>query len=142
MSLQVGAITVFTKTITEADIAFFAAHSGDFHPLHMDEEYARASLFKGRIANGLQVAGLISAALARFFGICGYLSQTLYFKKPVYIGDTITAQCEIIDIKYDKRQTAIIKTVCLNQRKEKVIEGEAKVLVDTRDVSHCESDSY
>lgn len=128
MGIKVGDRSSFIKTITEADIAFFAAHSGDFHPLHMNEEFARQSRFKGRIAHGILIAGLISTALSKISASAGYLSQTLYFTRPVYIGDTVTVQCEVKEVDFC-RLRAKLDTVGKNQRGEVVIEGEARILI-------------
>ena len=128
MNIKVGEQSSFTKTITEADIAFFAAHSGDFHPLHMNEEFAKQYRFKGRVAHGILIGGLISTALSKIPASAGYVSQTLYFKKPVYIGDTVTVQCEVTEINTQKHR-AKLNTVGRNQLGEVVIEGEAQILI-------------
>lgn len=129
MTTKLGDEGVFTKTITEADIGFFAAHSGDFHPLHMNEQYAKTTRFKGRIVHGLLPASLISTALSKIPGVSGYLSQSLNFKKPVRVGDTITACCRAIEIEESKLKIARFTTICKNQYDEIVVDGEAKVIV-------------
>ena len=90
--ISIGDTTSFEHTFTEADVQTFATLSGDYNPLHMDPSYAEKTIFGRRIVHGLLVASLAS----RFVGMyipgrrCLYLSQTLNFKKPVYIGDTVS----------------------------------------------------
>ena len=117
------------KTITEADIVNYAGLSLDINPIHLNNEYAKNSIFKERIAHGMLTSGLISAVLGTKLPGEGsiYLSQTLKFISPVKIGDTITAKAEIIDINPEKK-IITIKTTCINQNKNIVIDGEAKVL--------------
>jgi 3-hydroxybutyryl-CoA dehydratase len=123
-----------TRTITDADVAAFARITGDRNPLHLDDEFAGRSRFGGRIAHGILTAGLISAVIGmRLPGPGGiYLSQTLAFRRPVRIGDTITAAAEVVDYDAPRRRLRL-KTTCVNQRGETVLEGEAVVLVDARE---------
>ncbi len=121
----------FTKTITESDVYGFAGITGDFNPLHVNAEFAARSRFGERIAHGILIAGLISAVLGmRLPGPGGiYASQTLKFLKPVRAGDTITAEAEVLSYDPAKRLLRL-RTTCVNQRSEAVLEGEAVVLVD------------
>src|SRR3569833_2834949 len=95
-----GMTAVFSKTVTEADIVLFAGITGDTNPVHLDEEFAKPTMFKGRIAHGMLTAGFISAV----FGTklpgpgCIYLSQSLKFKAPVKIGDTVKARVTVTAI--------------------------------------------
>ena len=91
--LEVGQKASFTKTVTEADVYNYAGVSGDFNPAHMNEEYAKNTAFKTRIAHGMLSAGFISAVLGTKLPGPGtiYLNQDLRFTKPVQFGDTITA---------------------------------------------------
>jgi acyl dehydratase len=116
-----------TKTVTEEDIEFFARATGDMNPLHLDESYARSTRFGGRIAHGLLGAGLISAILGTLLPGPGtvYLSQKLTFTAPVRIGDRITASVEVKSIK---QRRVSLKTICVNQDGNIVIDGEAEVL--------------
>lgn len=111
-----------SKTVTEADIILFAGITGDFNPAHIDEEYAKQSMFKGRIAHGMLSAGFISATLAMKLPGPGsiYLGQNMKFKAPVKIGDTVKTKVTITDINIDKK---IVKldTVCMV--------GETKVVI-------------
>ncbi len=125
-SVDVGhSVSVF-REITEADIQKFAEVSGDFNPLHLDEEYARRTIFGGRIAHGILALGLISAALAKLPGVVVYLSQSVKFTRPVRIGDTIEAVVEVVD-KVAEKSGVRLRTFCRNQRGESVLEGEARV---------------
>lgn len=125
--LAVGDSVRFTKTISQRDVERFAAASGDTNPIHLDDEWADATRFNGRIAHGILVSGLISAALARFPGSVVYLSQDLEFRAPVRIGDRITATVEIVeDLGGD--QFRIRTTVVKGE--DRVIDGEAVVLID------------
>jgi len=111
--MEVGQSASMSKTVTEADIILFAGITGDFNPAHIDEEYAKQSMFKGRIAHGMLSAGFISATLAMKLPGPGsiYLGQNMKFKAPVKIGDTVKTTVTITDINIEKK---IVKldTVC------------------------------
>ncbi len=125
--LSVGDAVRFTKTIAQDDIRRFAAASGDTNPIHLDDEFAEETRFNGRIAHGILVSGLISAALARLPGSVVYLSQDLEFRAPVRIGDEVTATVEIVeDLGGDQYR---IRTTVMKDD-DAVIEGEAVVLID------------
>ena len=127
--LEIGMSECLGKTITEADILNFAGVSLDVNPLHLNEEYAKKTMFKGRIAHGIIEAGLISAVIGTKLPGEGtiYLSQNLKFIAPVKIGDTITAKVEIVELNQEKKKVGL-KTTCTNQNGVLVIDGEAKVL--------------
>ncbi len=129
--IKIGDKADFTKTVTETDLYLFCGISGDFNPLHVNELYASKSLFKGKIVHGMLVAGLISNVLGMKLPGPGtiYISQSLTFIKPVYIGDTITVVVEVIDKIHEKKHV-ILKTQCFNQNGICVIDGTAKVLYD------------
>ena len=126
--LEVGQKASFTKTVTEADVYNYAGVSGDFNPAHMNEEYAKNTAFKTRIAHGMLSAGFISAVLGTKLPGPGtiYLNQDLRFTKPVHFGDTITATITVEELIKEKNR-AILKTVCTNQDGDVVVEGTAKV---------------
>ncbi len=126
--VSIGDKVRFTKTITEQDVRTFALASGDTNRLHIDEEYAKQTRFGRRIVHGTLVSGLISAALARLPGLTIYLSQDLTFLSPVNIEDRVTAVCEVREKIGDKKYELI--TDVLDKNKEKIIEGEAVVLMD------------
>ena len=130
--LTVGLTAKFSKTITEADIVLFAAVTGDTNPMHLDAEYAATSIFKERIAHGMLAAGLITKVLGTQLPGPGtiYMSQTLKFRAPVKIGETVTAIVEVAALHPEKHR-ATLKTVCL-VKGEPVLEGEAFVSVPSR----------
>ena len=134
VTFTAGQRATFTKTISEADVAGFAGITGDFNPLHVDAEFAGRSRFGGRIAHGILTAGLISTVIGMHLPGPGgiYLSQTLTFLKPVRIGDMITAAAEVLAYDATRRRLRL-RTTCVNQRDEIVLEGEAVVLVDSRE---------
>lgn len=123
--LQPGMSASVSKTVTEADIIMFAGVSTDVNPAHLDEEYAKGTQFGGRIAHGMLSASLISAVLANKLPGAGtiYLGQTLKFKAPVRIGDTVTAAVTVREVVVDKRR-CILDAVCTVNGKT-VIEGES-----------------
>ncbi len=128
MSLEIGQKARLAKTITEADILLFAAVSMDTNPVHLDAEAAAASPFKERIAHGMLSAGLISAVLGTRLPGPGtiYLGQTLRFRAPVKIGDTVTAEAEVTAWDPERRR-ASLRTIC-TVGGTVVIEGEAQVI--------------
>ncbi|CAH2601199.1 (R)-specific enoyl-CoA hydratase [Rhodovastum atsumiense] len=130
--LKVGMTATTGKTITEADILLYSAVSTDTNPVHINAEAAAASPFKERVAHGMLTAGLISAVLGNQLPGPGtiYMGQTLRFRGPVRIGDTVTATVEVTAIEADKKR-ATLKTICTVAGKT-VIEGEATVLVPVR----------
>ncbi len=133
MNVKVGDTASITKTISNADIHAFADITGDHNPLHLDDEFARQTRFGRRIAHGMLTASLISSVIANQLPGQGsvYLGQTLQFVAPVFPDDTITARVTVTSVRDDK---PILKlaTVCVNQRNETVIKGEATVLVSSR----------
>ena len=127
--LSIGQEATWTKTITEADVLLFGAVSGDVNPAHFNEEYAKNTFFKGRIAHGMISAGLISAVLGVHMPGPGTidLSQTLNFLAPVRIGDTITATGKVVEMIPEKNRVKI-ETICTNQDGTVVTKGEAMVM--------------
>jgi 3-hydroxybutyryl-CoA dehydratase len=130
--LQVGQTASVGKTITDADILLFAAVSTDTNPVHLNAEAAAASVFKERVAHGMLSAGLISAVLGTQLPGAGtiYLAQTLNFRRPVRIGDTVTATAEVTALDPAKKR-ATLRTTCTVAGKV-VIDGEATVLPRSR----------
>lgn len=126
MEYTIGQKASLTRQITDADILSFAQLTEDKNPVHCDEEYAQKTIFKGRIAHGIYVASFISAVLANQLPGPGsiYLSQTLKFEKPVYMGDIITAEVEIEAIRSDK-MIITLGTRCFNQKGIVVLSGTA-----------------
>jgi 3-hydroxybutyryl-CoA dehydratase len=122
--LTVGQKASFGKTITEGDVYLFAGISGDINPAHLNEEYAKGTVFKTRIAHGMISAGLVSGVLGNILPGPGtiWLKQELNFLAPVRFGDTVTATVEIIE-KLEKSKIRI-KASCVNQEGTLVLEGE------------------
>ncbi len=130
--LKVGMSASYAKTVTEADVVLFAGVSGDTNPVHLNEEFAKETMFHGRIAHGMLSASFISTVLGtKLPGPgCIYLSQNLKFRAPVRSGDTVSATATITDIVPDKKRV-VMQTVC-SVRNQVVIEGEAIVMVPAR----------
>lgn len=130
--LSVGQSAEITRLVEAADLAAFAQISGDTNPVHLDEAYARTTPFGGRIAHGMLTAAYISAVLGVRLPGPGavYLSQSLRFRRPVRIGDVVTARVEVAGLDL-RRGHASLTTVCLVDGR-KVVEGEAVVMVPRR----------
>ncbi len=130
--LEVGMSASYAKTITDADVILFAGISGDDNPVHINEEFASQTMFKGRIVHGIFSAGLISCvAGTRLPGPDSiYVDQQLKFKAPVRIGDTVTATCTVTEINKERRRVKL-ETVCTVKGKA-VVEGMATFMVDSR----------
>ena len=126
LGVDIGYKTSHTKTVTENDIELFATVSGDFNPVHMNEEYAKKTFFGGRIAHGVIAIALLSAALAKLPGLVILMSHSSRFLKPVRIGDSITAAAEVTVVRKDKG-IVTLKNTCTNQKGEVVVEGETTV---------------
>ena len=126
--LKIGEKAEFTKTVSESDIYLYAGITGDFNPAHVNEDYAKKTFFKTRIAHGMLSAGFISTVIGTKLPGTGsiYISQNLRFLAPVRIGDTITAGVEIIEIIAKKKRVRL-KTTCINQDGIQVLDGEAIV---------------
>lgn len=129
--IDLGDQAAFSKTISETDVYQFAGVSGDFNPMHVDAVYASRSRFGQRIAHGLLSASLISTVIGMYLPGPGtvYLSQSLKFLAPVYLGDTLTARVEVIE-KISEKKRLRLKTTCTNQEDRTVIEGEALVTIE------------
>ena len=126
--IEVGDAAQFSKTISESDVYLFAGITGDFNPAHVNEEYAKNTFFKTRIAHGMLSAGLISTILGTKLPGPGtiYMKQDLRFLAPVHIGDTISACAEVIEVIPEKNRVKL-KTYCVNQENTTVLDGEAMV---------------
>jgi len=124
--LSLGQRAEYAKTITDADISHFVAITGDVNPLHINEEFARTTFFGQRIAHGMLSASLFSTMVWLHLPGIGaiYRSQNIEFKRPVHIGDTITAVFVITEIDPDKNLIRFDSFI-ENQRGERVIDGEA-----------------
>lgn len=127
--IKIGMEVSYSQTITDSDVKSFSGISGDKNPVHMDEEYARNSRFKKRIAHGMLSASYFSS----LFGTklpgegCVYVSQSLNFKRPVYLGDTVTARVIVKSVNIDKKRV-FFETICKVKNKI-VISGDAEIYV-------------
>ncbi len=130
--LFVGQRSELTRTVTEADILGFAEVTGDRNPLHLEQEYAETTAFGTRIAHGMLTAGYISAVIGTQLPGPGaiYLRQSLRFRRPVRIGDTVTARVEVASI-HASRARVTLATACFVDG-EVVLDGEAEVLAPRR----------
>jgi len=130
--LELGMEASHEKTVSEDDIASFAEVSGDYNPVHMDEDYAAGTFFKSRIAHGMLTASFISTVLGtRLPGPgCIYLSQNLRFLAPVRIGDTVKALARVASLDMTKRRAQFACHCEVNGKI--VVEGEAMVFVPSR----------
>jgi len=130
--LSVGMRATMVRTVTDADVRGFAEVSGDINPLHLSDEFASKTRFGHRIAHGLYTASLVSAVLGtRLPGPGGvYLSQSLNFKAPVKIGDTVTSTVEIIELIEKGRRCRLVCTAEVDG--QLVLDGEALVMVPGR----------
>ncbi len=117
------------RTISESDVYLFAGITGDLNQAHVNQAAAEKTMFRGRIAHGILVSGLISAVLGMQLPGPGtiYLSQELRFVAPVRFGDTVKAEVEVTEIMPDKNRIRL-KTTCTNQEGKTVITGEAVVM--------------
>jgi 3-hydroxybutyryl-CoA dehydratase len=127
--LNIGDKASFSKTITETDVVNYAGITGDFNPAHINEAYAKETIFGGRIAHGMLSTGLISAVLGTQLPGPGaiYVSQEIKFTAPVRINDTIKAEVEVMHKDVEKNRVTL-KTLCINQNNKKVIIGEAVLM--------------
>jgi 3-hydroxybutyryl-CoA dehydratase len=130
--LSVGQEASLSRTVTEADIAAFAEVSGDKNPVHLDAQYAAGTMFKERIAHGMLSAAYISAVFGMKLPGPGaiYISQTLNFKAPVKIGDTVVTTVKVAELVPEKKR-ARFECVCSVNGKP-VVQGEAVLMVPAR----------
>jgi 3-hydroxybutyryl-CoA dehydratase len=126
--LEIGMTRHLTKEVTDEDIELFARVSTDRNPVHLDDDYARDTIFEGRIAHGMLTAGLISAVIGEQLPGHGtvYMGQTLKFMGPVRPGDVVRAEVSVLEIDYAKRRVKL-DTRCL-VGDTVVLKGEATVL--------------
>lgn len=132
--LSVGQVAEITRVVGTADIEAFAQISGDNNPLHLDDAYARGTTFGGRIAHGMLSAAYLSAVMGTRLPGPGaiYLTQSLRFRRPVRIGDAVTARVTVKALDTAKGH-ATLSTVCQVNGKT-VVDGEAVVIVPRRDL--------
>jgi 3-hydroxybutyryl-CoA dehydratase len=130
--IEMGMIRYIRKIITDRDIELFAEISTDHNPVHLDDGYARDTIFEGRIAHGMLTAGLISAVIGEQLPGHGtiYMSQNLKFLAPVRPGDLVYAEVKVVDMVIDKRRVKLDCRCEVNG--ENVLVGEAMVLAPSR----------
>ncbi len=133
--LNIGDSASYTRTLTEEELVLFAAVSGDVNPVHLDKEYASKSLFKERIAHGMWSGALISATLATVIPGPGtvYLEQSLNFKRPVKLEDTLTIKLTVL--RKEERNRVVFECEVINQDANVVVTGEAKVIAPSEKIS-------
>lgn len=121
-----------SRAVSEADVVGFAEVSGDFNPLHLDEDYARGTRFGGRIVHGLFTASMLSGLLGTRLPGTGwiYLSQTLNFRRPVRIGDTVTVNVEVVELIERGRRCRLACVALVGE--DVVMDGEALAMAPAR----------
>ena len=130
MNISIGQRFSTSREVTDGLVRQFAEVSGDYNPIHLDDEFAKTTRFGRRIAHGMLSGAFISAVLGNDFrGMkIVYLSQTLKFTAPVYLGDTVTATATVTSIREDKG-IVTLETVCTNQNGEVLVKGESAVMI-------------
>ena len=130
MDLKIGDKFSATREITDELIRGFAELSGDYNPIHLDDEFAKGTRFERRIAHGMISGAFISAVLGYEYKErkIVYLSQTMRFVAPAYIDDTITTTAIVTNIREDK-PIVTLETICANQLGEITVKGEAVVMI-------------
>ena len=128
--IKIGLKRNFQVTITESMLNDFAKLSGDFSPLHMDQEYAASTSFKKRVVHGMFLASFFS----KLVGVhlpgknALYFSQSLNFVNPCFVGDKITIEGEVTD-KSIATKIITLKTTITNESGKRIIDGKAQVIV-------------
>jgi 3-hydroxybutyryl-CoA dehydratase len=130
--IEIGMSRYLRKVVTDRDIALFAEVSTDHNPVHLDEEYARDTIFEGRIAHGMLTAGLISAVIGEQLPGHGtvYLGQSLQFLAPVRPGDMVHAEVRVSAVDHARRRVTLETHCAVGDRV--VLKGEALVLAPSR----------
>jgi 3-hydroxybutyryl-CoA dehydratase len=129
--LTVGHSESISRNVTEREIELFGEATGDLNPVHFDEEYARKTIFRGRVAHGALSIGFVSAVIGTRLPGPGtiFVSATINFKGPVRIGDTVVTTCTVKEIR--ERREVVLHYICTVDDKM-VVEGEAMVLAPKR----------
>lgn len=126
-NIFIGDSAFFERTLSDEDVRTFALLSGDMNPLHLDEEYAKTTKFKRRLVYGMLLGSLCSALVGTYLPgkRCLYLRQTLSFKKPVFVGDTVIIHGTV---KTKSMSTKIVEIlISITKNGEEVVEGMATV---------------
>ena len=130
--LKINQTAEYTKTVTENDIKTFAEVSGDDNPVHTNEEFAKRTIFKKKIAHGFLTASFISTVIATKLPGPGsiYINQSLKFLAPVYIDEEISVNVVVLEINMEKKRVKLL-TECFKSEK-KILTGEAEILVNSK----------
>lgn len=130
--ITVGLSKTYSKTLTQKDIVLFAACSGDVNPVHLDKDYAATTPFGEPIAHGMWTGALVSAAIATQLPGPGsvYRSQTLSFKHPVKVDDTVTVTLTVSEIK-ERLKLVVLECEAHNQEGKLIAKGSAEVIAPT-----------
>ncbi|MEO1039313.1 MAG: MaoC family dehydratase [Pseudomonadota bacterium] len=130
--LEVGQSAEIERLVDDAAVRKFAEVSGDFNPLHMDEDYARKTAFRGRIAHGALIASFISCVLGNHLPGPGAVFQgmSMRFQRPVRIGDTVIARAEVVEVDVKARQVKLLCQCTVDG--EVAMEADAEVMVRKR----------
>ncbi|WP_448375297.1 MaoC family dehydratase [Fervidobacterium sp.] len=128
--IYIGQVYEVKRIVTDEMVKLFAEATGDKNPVHLDDEYAKNTMFGGRIAHGILSLGIISSVLGMEFPGSGtiYLMQNAKFKRPVYIGEEVTVKLIVKEIEKEKRRV-LLETLVVKQNGENAIEGEALVKI-------------
>ncbi len=132
-TIEIGLAESFTKTVTETDAYLFAGITGDLHPLHVNEQFARSTRFKTRIVHGALLVGFISTVMARINGHIPPPGGVSYrydirFVGPVMFGDTVTTSLTVRE-KNPERNEIILDALCINQKGDAVLRGQTVMKV-------------
>ena len=130
MDIKIGDKFSIERKVTDELVRKFAEVSGDYNPIHLDEEFAKTTRFGKRIAHGMLSGAFISSVLGYEFKErkIVYLSQTMKFTAPVFLDDTVTATATVTKIR-EGRGIVTLETICTNQNNERLVEGEAVVMI-------------
>ena len=130
--LSVGMSASVSRTVTDADIVLFSGITGDTNPIHLNQDYAESTMFKGRIAHGMLTGGLISAVLGTRLPGPGaiYIAQNMSFRAPVRVGDTVTARVTVAEIFPEKSRIKVITQCFVDDTM--VVDGDALLMVPSR----------
>jgi len=129
-NLSIGQSASFAKTISESDVYQFAGITGDLNPMHVNDEHAKTSIFKGRVAHGMLTASFISTVLGMYLPGPGTIlvKQDIKYLAPVYFNDTITIICTVKE-KIEEKELVVFDCKIVNQNEKTVIVGSATVLL-------------
>ena len=128
--IKIGEKAEFTRQIQQKDVEAFSQLTGDFNPIHLDEQFAKRTFFRGRIVQGMLTSSFLSRIIGMSLPGRGgiYLSQSLKFLKPVRVDDTIRVVAAVTQ-RNEENQTLVLSTEIFNSRNEPVVTGQAEVMI-------------